>query len=150
MALTRRQKQVLDFLARFINRRGYSPSFEEIGEGLGLSSLATVHKHVQTLERKGFIRRGFNQSRSIDVVAMPGPAPFGKVSRHSASRNVRAAQPPEAARPLDFPLLGRIAAGRPVEAFPVAETFSLTEFAGPQDGIFVLKVKGDSMVDDHI
>jgi len=150
MALTRRQKQVLDFLARFINRRGYSPSFEEIGEALGLSSLATVHKHVQTLERKGFIRRGFNQSRSIDVVAMPGPAPFAKTRRRSASRNVPATQPPESPKPLEFPLLGRIAAGRPVEAFPAAETFSLTEFAGPRDGIFVLKVKGDSMVDDHI
>jgi len=151
MALTRRQKQVLDFLARFINRRGYSPSFEEIGEGLGLSSIATVHKHVENLERKGFIRRGYNQSRSIDVVAMPGPVPFGKKrSRHSASRDVRAAQPLKSAKPLEFPLLGRIAAGRPVEAFPAAETFSLSEFAGPREGIFVLKVKGDSMVDDHI
>ena len=150
MALTRRQKQVLDFLARFINRRGYSPSFEEIGESLGLSSLATVHKHVENLERKGFIRRGYNQSRSIDVVAMPGPVPFVKKSRHSASREAPAPQSAEALKPFEFPLLGRIAAGRPVEAFPAAETFSLGEFAAPQERIFVLKVKGDSMVDDHI
>jgi len=141
MALTRRQKQVLDFLARFINRHGYSPSFEEIGESLGLSSLATVHKHVENLERKGFIRRGYNQSRSIDVVAMPGPVPFGKTAEHA---------PSGAPKPLEFPLLGRIAAGRPMEAFPAAETFSLGEFAAPQGDIFVLKVKGDSMVDDHI
>jgi repressor LexA len=71
MALTRRQKQVFDFLVNFINRQGYSPSFEEIGAGLDLSSLATVHKHMQTLERKGFIRRGYNQSRSVEVVAIP-------------------------------------------------------------------------------
>ena len=56
MALTRRQKQVFDFLVDFINRNGYSPSFEEIGGGLGLSSLATVHKHMQTLEKKGLLR----------------------------------------------------------------------------------------------
>ena len=66
MALTRRQKQVLDFLVGFINRKGYSPSFEEIGESLNVSSLATVHKHLDTLEKKGFIRRGHNQSRSVD------------------------------------------------------------------------------------
>ncbi len=149
MALTRRQKQVLDFLARFINRRGYSPSFEEIGESLGLSSLATVHKHVENLERKGFIRRGYNQSRSIDVIAVSGPAPRQK----AAGRGGSARNPdfPSPQRPrLEFPLLGRIAAGRPVEAFPAAETFSLDEFAAPTGDIFVLKVKGDSMVDDHI
>ena len=76
MALTRRQKQVLDFLVDFINRHGYSPSFEEIGAGLDLSSLATVHKHMQTLEKKGFIRRGYNQSRSVEVVAIPASVPF--------------------------------------------------------------------------
>src|ERR1700733_6874383 len=80
MALTRRQKQVLDFLVGFINDKGYSPSFEEIGAGLDLSSLATVHKHMQTLEKKGFIRRGYNQSRSVEVVAMPSAVPFGKTA----------------------------------------------------------------------
>ena len=76
MALTRRQKQVFDFLVNFINRHGYSPSFEEVGTGLGLSSLATVHKHMQTLEKKGFIRRSYNQSRSVEVVAVPGYVPL--------------------------------------------------------------------------
>src|ERR1035438_653374 len=80
MALTRRQKQVLDFLVSFINRKGYSPSFEEIGAGLELSSLATVHKHMQTLEKKGFIRRGYNQSRSVEVVAIPASVPFSKTA----------------------------------------------------------------------
>ena len=80
MALTRRQKQVFDFLVGFINRHGYSPSFEEIGAGLELSSLATVHKHMQTLEKKGFIRRGYNQSRSVEVVAIPASVPFSKTA----------------------------------------------------------------------
>ncbi|MGH9357437.1 MAG: transcriptional repressor LexA [Terriglobia bacterium] len=153
MALTRRQKQVLDFLARFINRHGYSPSFEEIGESLGMSSIATVHKHVENLERKGFIRRGYNQSRSIDVIAMPGPVPLEKIAWRAKSRSgpkPPATQPAGIRPSLEFPLLGRIAAGRPVETFPAAETFSLDEFAASDGKIFVLKVKGDSMVDDHI
>jgi repressor LexA len=159
MALTKRQKQVLDMLQRFINAHGYSPSFEEIGRALKLSSLATVHKHIATLERKGFIRRGYNQSRSIDVVAMPGPVPFARTSRSTGSSqrgsgSVAADEqdrgPAEILRTLEFPLLGRIAAGQPVEAIANPETLSLGDFARQKSGVFVLKVKGDSMVDDHI
>jgi len=165
MALTRRQKQVFDFLVRFINGNGYSPSFEEIGAGLGLSSLATVHKHLETLEKKGFIRRGYNQSRSVEVVAVPASVPFAKTAVQPFGRR----KPPEAAggsRPLgrltslatpisllgnmEFPLLGRIAAGQPVEAIPHAETFSFGDFTQGRGNLFVLRVKGDSMVDDHI
>lgn len=157
MALTKRQKQVLDMLQRFINARGYSPSFEEIGKALQLSSLATVHKHIATLEKKGFIRRGYNQSRSIDVVAVPGPVPFAyappsgarsgkaRTSARDASRG-----PAEVLGTLEFPLLGRIAAGQPVEAIADPETLSLGDFARGKRSVFVLKVKGDSMVDDHI
>jgi len=72
MALTRRQKQVYDFLAQFVEKNGYSPSFEEIGEGLGLSSLATVHKHVSNLEQKGLLKRDYNRSRSIDLLKPRG------------------------------------------------------------------------------
>jgi repressor LexA len=157
MALTRRQKQVLDFLVNFINRQGYSPSFEEIGKSLRLSSLATVHKHLDTLVRKGFIQRGHNQSRSIEVVALPGTVPFGKTAaRLRAARRPAAREAAETemlpALPggLEFPLLGRIAAGRPVEAIPNMETFSFGDFTGRRDNLFVLRVKGDSMIDDHI
>lgn len=153
MALTRRQKQVLDFLVSFINHRGYSPSFDEIREGLDLSSVATVHKHIENLERKGFIRRGYNQSRSIDVVALPGPVPLGAVRVPAGKQRggqAAAEESPAGFPALEFPLLGRIAAGHPVEAYPNAETFSLGEFTKGKGDIFVLKVKGDSMIDDHI
>ena len=132
MALTRRQKQVLDFLTKFIDRHGYSPSFEEIAEGLELSSLATVHKHLQTLERKGHIRRGYNQSRSLEITALPKPV-SEEVARHAA----------------ELPLLGRIAAGAPVETFETPETLNLADFARSETS-YVLQVKGDSMVEDHI
>ncbi len=159
MALTRRQKQVLDSLVGFINRHGYSPSFEEIGEALGLSSLATVHKHLQTLEKKGFIRRGYNRSRSVEVVAVPGSVPFAKTAMRSLGLHVGATRrtastangtPAPALDQLEFPLLGRIAAGQPVEAISNPETLSLGDFARGKGNVYVLRVKGDSMIDDHI
>ena len=67
MAVTKRQKQVLDFVAGFVEENGYSPSYEEIREGLNLKSLATIHKHITTLESKQYLKRGFNQSRSLDL-----------------------------------------------------------------------------------
>src|SRR5579864_6796708 len=70
MALTKRQKEVLDYLVGFLNKHGYSPSFEEIARALKLTSLATVHKHLSTLERKGYLRRGYNQSRSLEITQL--------------------------------------------------------------------------------
>src|SRR5205823_6918308 len=67
MAITKRQRQVYDYISNFVQSHGYSPSFEEIGEGLGLSSLATVHKHISNLEKKGLLKRDYNRSRSIDI-----------------------------------------------------------------------------------
>jgi repressor LexA len=133
MALTKRQKDVLDFLIGFINKHGYSPSFEEIAKALRLTSLATVHKHIATLERKGFIRRGYNQSRSIEVMQLPKPVRQEVIDRHT----------------VELPLVGRIAAGRPLEAIEDRETISLGDVARAKN-VFVLQVKGNSMVDDHI
>ena len=82
MALTKRQKEVLNYLVGFINKNGYSPSFEEIARALKLTSLATVHKHLSTLEKKGYIRRGYNQSRSIEVVQLPKPIREQVLDRH--------------------------------------------------------------------
>ncbi len=134
MALTRRQKQVYDFLAEFVERNGYSPSYDEIGKGLGLSSLATVHKHVTNLEQKGLLKRDYNRSRSIDVIK-----PRGRMKQAMASTPTI----------VSLPLLGRIAAGRPVEALENPESISLADFTRSKD-VYVLQVKGESMQDEHI
>jgi repressor LexA len=137
MALTRRQKQVYDFLALFVEEHGYSPSFEEIGDGLGLSSLATVHKHVSNLEEKGLLKRDYNRSRSIDLLK-----PRGRMKQVLAGAAVTGSG-------LTLPLMGRIAAGRPVEAMENPETISLADFTRSKD-VYVLQVTGESMQDEHI
>lgn len=134
MALTRRQKQVLDLIAGFVADHGYCPSYEEIARGLELASLATVHKHISALEKKHYLRRGFNQSRSLELA----PKYFQEQRKH---------RPGGAA--LEVPLMGRIAAGAPVEAFSGRERLDFGEFAG-QENLFALEVRGDSMIDDHI
>ena len=91
--LTKRQREILDYLQEFIQQHGYAPSLEEIGRRFSLSSLATVHKHLTNLQEKGFIRRSWNRSRSVELL--------------SARTGHRA---------LDLPLLGYVAAGAPIEA----------------------------------
>ncbi len=133
MAITRRQRQVYDFISDFVQKHGYSPSFEEIGEGLGLSSLATVHKHISNLEKKGLLTRDYNRSRSIDLLP-----PKGRL-KQAMSVNTT----------MVLPLLGRIAAGQPIEAVENPETISLADFVRSKE-VFVLEVRGDSMQDEHI
>jgi repressor LexA len=134
MAITKRQRQVYDFIHGFVQKNGYSPSFEEIAAGMGLSSLATVHKHIVNLEKKNLLKRDYNRSRSIDVLPVRGL--FKRQNRSS---------PPEGA----LPLMGRIAAGQPIEAVENPETISLGDITRSKD-VFVLQVKGDSMKDEHI
>src|SRR5229473_1765382 len=81
MAITKRQRQVYDFIYGFVQKNGYSPSFEEIGNGLGLSSLATVHKHITNLEKKGLLKRDYNRSRSIEAVENPETISLGDITR---------------------------------------------------------------------
>src|SRR5580658_11161759 len=135
MALTRRQKQVYDFISNFVDAHGYSPSFEEIAEGLGLSSLATVHKHITNLEEKQLLRRDYNRSRSIDLLK-----PRGRMKQSLAVA---------AESSLTLPLLGRIAAGQPLEAIENPESISLSDFTRSKE-VYVLQVKGESMQDEHI
>jgi repressor LexA len=130
MALTKRQKQAMDFIAGFVEQNGYSPSYEEIAQGLKLASLATVHKHILALEAKNYLKRGFNRSRSLDL----GPKYLQEHRRQ---------------REMEVPLLGRIAAGRPVEAVEQRATLSFADFAGHRD-TYALEVSGDSMIEDHI
>jgi len=126
MALTRRQREIYDFVREFIDARGYSPSLEEIGARFTLSSVATVHKHVQHLVEKGWLRKGLNRSRSVEPV-----------ERASA-------------RLLELPLLGVVAAGAPIESVAVEEHIAVpAEMVGRRE-TFVLRVRGDSMIDEQI
>ncbi|MEX2284024.1 MAG: transcriptional repressor LexA [Gemmatimonadota bacterium] len=128
MPLTKRQKEILDFLEGFLAENGYAPSFEEIAKHFGYTSLATVHEHLENLRQKGYIRKSYNASRSVELV--PAGA---KVSA------------------VELPLLGQVAAGVPIEAIRDSETVAVPEdFLGRGGEHYVLKVKGDSMIDEQI
>jgi len=125
--LTKRQRQILDYLNEFIEQHGYAPSLEEIGRRFGLSSLATVHKHLTNLQDKGFIRRAWNRSRSVELV----PTRTG-------------------GQAIDLPLLGYVAAGTPIEAVVSTETVTVPEdLVGTRD-TYALRVRGNSMIDEQI
>ena len=125
--LTKRQREILNYLNEFIEDRGYAPSLDEIGRRFGLSSLATVHKHLTNLQEKGFIRRAWNRSRSVELVSTP----FG-------------------GRAIDLPLLGYVAAGTPIEAVVSNETVTVPEDLVGQRDTYALRVRGSSMIDEHI
>jgi len=127
MYLTRRQKEILDFLDRHITRKGYAPTIEEIGEHFGLSSLATVHKHLSNLQAKGLVKRDWNRSRALELVPTP-----------------------VAVAAVELPLLGRVAAGSPIEAITASETIFVPEDMVGRRDTYVLQVKGDSMIDEQI
>jgi repressor LexA len=133
MALTRRQKEVLDFIAAYQVENGYSPSYEEIARGLDLASIATVHKHISALQTKNYLHRNHNQSRSIEVA--PRYLQEQRRNRVEASMTV--------------PVLGSIAAGQPVESYSDKATLSFADFLGQKD-TYALKVRGNSMIEDHI
>jgi repressor LexA len=133
MALTKRQKQVLDFIAGFVDENHYCPSYEEIAKGLELASLATVHKHIAILEKKNYLKRGFNQSRSLELTAKY----MAEMERAKPSK-------------MEIPMRGRIAAGAPLEAVEQAETLNFADFIGGGADTYALEVRGNSMIDDHI
>ena len=139
MALTRRQREALDFIADFISSNGYSPSFEEIAHGLGLASIATVHKHLTALEQKGYLKRSFNQSRALELA----PKYYREERVNRRESMLRRPEAPST------PLLGVIAAGRPIETYAEPEAISFPEFRGAKD-VYALEVRGESMIDDHI
>ena len=138
MALTPRQKQVLDFLVLHTEKNGFSPSFEEIAGGLNLASLATVHKHITALEQKGYLKRRYNESRSIEVA---------ESYKHAERERLHELVAPRGG--MEIPLLGRIAAGTPVEAISSPETLNFADFSGSTE-TYALQVRGDSMIEDHI
>jgi len=125
--LTKRQREILDYLQEFIQQHGYAPSLEEIGRRFGLSSLATVHKHLTNLQEKGFIRRSWNRSRSVELL-----------SARTAHRAI------------ELPMLGYVAAGAPIEAIASSETIAVPEDLVGRRETYVLRVRGDSMIDEQI
>ena len=133
MALTRRQKEVLDFIASYQVENGYSPSYEEIARGLDLASIATVHKHISALQTRNYLHRSHNQSRSIEVSP--------KYLQEQRRNRVEAS--------MEVPVLGSIAAGQPVETYDDKATVSFADFVGHKD-TYALRVRGNSMIEDHI
>ncbi|MEJ7809240.1 MAG: transcriptional repressor LexA [Gemmatimonadaceae bacterium] len=128
MPLTKRQREILTYLGTYADRNGYAPSFEEIAQHFNYNSLATVHEHLSNLERKGYIKRSYNESRAIQI--LPSDA------------NPRA---------IELPLLGTVAAGLPIEAVTTQESLSVPEdFVRRGGEHYVLRVRGNSMIDEQI
>lgn len=125
--LTKRQKQMVDYLENFIEEHGYAPTLAEVGQYFGLSSLATVHKHLSNLEGKGYIRRNHNHSRALEI--------SGKAEGPGAR---------------EIALLGQVAAGLPIEAVEGPDTITVPEEFVRRDSTFCLRVKGQSMIDEGI
>ena len=124
MYLTKRQKETFDFIAEYVRERGYAPTLEEIGEHFGLSSPATVYKHVQQLVAKGRLRKTRHQGRGIEIV-------------ESGTQKAFAA-----------PLLGEIIAGRPVVAAARAETLELPSHFDSNSPVYLLRVRGAALADE--
>ena len=128
MPLTKRQKEILSHIQHFIDKNGYAPSFEEIAEAFGYSSLATVHEHISNLERKGYIRKAYNESRSIELI-----------------------QKKETLGAVEIPLLGLVPAGIPTEAIEQKETIMVPHYMIRNEAeTFALKVEGQSMIEEQI
>ena len=127
MIITKRQKEILTFVEDSIQKNGYAPSLNEISRHFNLHSISTIHKHLVQLEEKGLIRRHWNRARAIEVVP-PQPRPEAR----------------------DVPLAGLIAAGTPIEAVRGNELVAVPEDMIGRRDVFVLKVRGESMVDDQV
>jgi repressor LexA len=128
MSLTKRQREILTYLANYSEEHGYAPSFEEIASQFNYNSLATVHEHLTNLERKGYIKRAYNESRGIEL--MPSEV---------------------LPRAMSLPLLGTVAAGLPIEAVRVPESIGVPEDLVRRGGNhYVLRVRGNSMIDEQI
>ena len=128
MSLTKRQREILTYLDSYSGERGYAPSFEEIAAHFNYNSLATVHEHLTNLERKGYIKRAYNESRGIEV--LPSDV---------------------TPRAMSLPLLGPVAAGLPIEAIQTPESIGVPEdFVRRGGNHYVLRVRGNSMIDEQI
>ncbi|PYQ51781.1 MAG: repressor LexA [Acidobacteria bacterium] len=128
--LTERQRDILQFIREFQQDRGIAPTHREICDRFGFSSYGTVYKHLSLLEKKGLIRRDWNQKRGVELVEQTAP------------------ETPPGVR--ELPLFGTIAAGQPIEAYPSEETVTVPENLTSRGDNYVLNVRGDSMIEDGI
>jgi repressor LexA len=127
MKITKRQKEILDFISEFIDHNGYSPSMEEIAEHFQFASLNAVFKHLEALSNRGYLHRDSNRARSIQLST-------------DAIAGVQ-----------NLPLFGYVAAGHPIEAIAGLATLPIPEyFLSRRGDCYVLQVKGDSMIEEHI
>ncbi len=134
MALTRRQKEVLEFIADYqVENDGVCPSYDEIAKGMNLASIATVYKHISALQARNYLTRRDNQSRSLEI----SPRFLQEQRRNKMKQS------------LEVPVLGTIAAGQPVQAYEDKSTLSFSDYVGHKD-TYALRVRGNSMIEDHI
>jgi repressor LexA len=128
MPLTKRQREILSYLTEFAEANGYAPSFDEIAQQFNYNSLATVHEHLSNLERKGYIKRSYNESRAIEIL----PSEVFQ-------------------RAVELPLLGLVAAGAPIEATLAGESVAVPDSLLSRGAEhYVLRVRGNSMIDEQI
>lgn len=137
-----RKRRILEFVAATLRERGYPPSVREIAQAVDLASTSAVHHHLQALEREGYLERGAAQSRAIRLT------PTAAIMLGLASELVPQSVAAEAHV---LPIVGEIAAGGPIEAYQeVAETMPVPDLLAPRGDAYLLRVRGDSMIDAHI
>ncbi len=131
VTLYKKQKQILDFISQYIQVNGHSPTLQEIANAMGLSSLATVHEHIQSLEKKGILKRYEGAVRGLEIVDSTFNTSLSAVA---------------------LPLVGYIAAGRPIEAIenPLSTVLVSSDIVSKTKRCFVLQVRGDSMIEENI
>jgi repressor LexA len=128
--LTKRQREILDFITDFIEVNNYAPSFREIGDHFNLNSPATVHVHIDNLKKQGFLKTSYNEARSIELIPTV---------------------PEFSSRVIELPLVGLITAGEPIEAIEENETIAVpADFITDSINSYVLRVSGESMIEDGI
>ncbi len=149
--LTERQRDILNFIREFQRERGVAPTHREICDRFGFSSYGTVYKHLSLLEKKGLIRRDWNQKRGVEVVDPPVAGGSDAGARASEVGHAGAARgDARATSARELPLFGYIAAGRPLDVETGNEMIAVPDHLTSRGENYVLKVRGDSMVDDGI
>lgn len=149
--LTAKQQQLLMFIHNRLSDSGVSPSFDEMKDALGLKSKSGVHRLINALEERGFIRRMANRARALEVVKLPdaqAAPPGSNVVSAPFGQNTPAADPAPASDTVEIPLHGRIAAGTPIEALEQRDSFvSIPQSMLGRGDCFALEISGDSMID---